>query len=67
MSDKEFKKSLKTTLEASFTLTCFYTRHTRQSSREKVGKFRFANRLIDIVPLLSDVWLDESENQMKKQ
>ena len=31
--------------------------------REKVGKLSFAN---DIVPLLSDVWLDESEKQMKK-
>ena len=38
----------------------------QQSNREKVGKFSFANRLNDIVPLLSDVWLDESEKQMKK-
>ena len=38
----------------------------QQSNREKVGKFSFANRLNDIVPLLSDTWLDESEKQMKK-
>ena len=38
----------------------------QQSNREKVGKFSFANRLNDIVPLLSDAWLDESEKQMKK-
>jgi hypothetical protein len=33
---------------------------------EKIGKFSFANILDDIVPVLSDVWLDESEKQMKK-
>jgi len=38
----------------------------QQSNREKVGKFSFANRLNDIIPLLSDVWLDENEKQMKK-
>ncbi len=38
----------------------------QQSNREKVGKFSFANRLNDIVPLLSDAWLDESVKQMKK-
>ena len=38
----------------------------QQSNREKVGKFSFANRLNDIVPLLSDAWLNESEKQMKK-
>ena len=38
----------------------------QQSNREKVGKFSFANRLNGIVPLLSDVWLDESEKQMRK-
>jgi len=27
---------------------------------------KFANRLNDIIPLLSDVWLDENEKQMKK-
>ncbi len=30
--------------------------------REKVGKLSFDNKLYDIVPLLTDVWLDESEN-----
>ena len=38
----------------------------QQSNREKVGKFSFANRLNDIIPLLSDVWLDENEKEMKK-
>ncbi len=38
----------------------------QQSNIEKVGKFRFTNRLNDIIPLLSDVWLNESEKQMKK-
>jgi hypothetical protein len=38
----------------------------QQSNRKKVGKFSFANRLNDIVPLLSDAWFDESEKQMKK-
>jgi len=33
---------------------------------ERVGKFSFANRLNDIIPLLSDSWLDKSEKQMKK-
>ena len=33
---------------------------------ERVGKFSFTNRLNDIIPLLSDHWLDESEKQMKK-
>jgi hypothetical protein len=33
---------------------------------ERVGKFSFTNRLNDIIPLLSDCWLDESEKQMKK-
>ncbi len=33
---------------------------------ERVGKFSFTNRLNDIIPLLSDRWLDESEKQMKK-
>ena len=33
---------------------------------ERVGKFSFANRLNDIIPLLSDSWLDESEKLMKK-
>jgi hypothetical protein len=32
----------------------------------QVGKFGFANRLNDIVPLLSEVWLDESDKQMKE-
>jgi hypothetical protein len=30
---------------------------------ERVGKFSFTN---DIIPLLSDSWLDEGEKQMKK-
>jgi hypothetical protein len=38
----------------------------QKSNREKVGKFSFANRLNDIVSLLSDAWLNESEKQMKK-
>ena len=38
----------------------------QQSNREKVGKFSFANRLNDIVPLLGHVWLDVGEKQMKK-
>ncbi len=38
----------------------------QQSNKDKVGKFSFANRPNDIVPLLSDAWLDESEKQMKK-
>ena len=38
----------------------------QQSNKDKVGKFSFANRLNDNVPLLSDAWLDESEKQMKK-
>jgi len=38
----------------------------QQTNREKVGKVCFANRLNDIVPLLSDAWLNESERQMKK-
>ncbi len=29
--------------------------------------FSFANRLNDIIPLLSDSWLDMSEKQMKKK
>jgi len=33
---------------------------------ERVGKFSFANRLNDIIPLLSDNWLGESKKQMKK-
>jgi hypothetical protein len=40
--------------------------HLQQSNMERVGKFSFANRLNDIIPLLSDSWLDESEKQMKK-
>jgi len=40
--------------------------HIQQSNTERVGKFSFANRLNDIIPLLSDSWLDESEQQMKK-
>jgi hypothetical protein len=38
----------------------------QQSNREKVRKFSFANRLNDIIPLLSYVWLDKNEKQMKK-
>ncbi len=37
-----------------------------QSNREKVGKVCISNRLNDIIPLFSDVWLDENEKQMKK-
>ncbi len=33
---------------------------------ERVGKFSFAKRLDDIILLLSDSWLEESKNQMKK-
>ncbi len=40
--------------------------HLQQSNMERVGKFSFTNRLNDIIPLLSDRWLDESEKQMKK-
>jgi len=40
--------------------------HLQQSNMERVGKFSFTNRLNDIIPLLSDSWLDESEKQMKK-
>jgi len=40
--------------------------HLQQSNMERVGKFSFANRLNDIIPLLSDSWLDKSEKQMKK-
>ncbi len=32
----------------------------------QVGKLSFANSLNDIVPLLSDVWFDESDRQMKE-
>jgi len=32
----------------------------------ETGKFSFATRLNDSIPLLSDVWLDENEKQMKK-
>jgi hypothetical protein len=46
-------------------MSCSYNSQ-KQSNREKVGKFSFANRLNDIVPLLSDAWLNESEKQMKK-
>jgi hypothetical protein len=35
----------------------------QQSNREKVGKLSFANRLNDIVPLLSDVWLMKVKNK----
>jgi hypothetical protein len=41
--------------------------HLQQSNMERVGKFSFANRLNDIIPLLSDSWLDMSEKQMKKK
>jgi len=34
-------------------------------NKEKVGKFSFANRLNGNVPLLSDIWLDGNEKQMK--
>jgi hypothetical protein len=40
--------------------------HLQQSNMERVGKFSFANRLNDIIPLLSDTWLDESEKLMKR-
>ncbi len=40
--------------------------HLQQSNMERGGKFSFTNRLNDIIPLLSDRWLDESEKQMKK-
>jgi hypothetical protein len=40
--------------------------HLQQSNMERVGKFNFTNRLNDIIPLLCDRWLDESEKQMKK-
>jgi hypothetical protein len=40
--------------------------HLQQSNMERVGKFSFTKRLNDIIPLLSDHWLDESEKQMKK-
>jgi len=40
--------------------------HLQQSNMEIVGKFIFSNRLNDIIPLLSDSWLDKSEKQMKK-
>ncbi len=36
------------------------------SNMERVEKFSFTNRLNDIIPLISDRWLDESEKQMKK-
>jgi hypothetical protein len=35
-------------------------------NKDKVGKFSFANRLNGNVPLLSDIWLDGNEKQMKK-
>ena len=38
----------------------------QQSNSERVGKFSFANRLNDIVPLLSDSWLDNNEYSMKR-
>jgi hypothetical protein len=34
-------------------------------NKDKVGKFSFANRLNGNVPLLSDIWLDGNEKQMK--
>jgi hypothetical protein len=40
--------------------------HLQQSNMERVGKFGFTKRLYDIIPLLSDRWLDESEKQVKK-
>jgi hypothetical protein len=40
--------------------------HLQQSNMERVGKFSFTNRLNDIIPLLSDHWLDESEKQINK-
>ena len=40
--------------------------HIKQSNTERAGKFSFSNRLNDIIPLLSDTWLDESESRMKK-
>ncbi len=39
----------------------------QQSNQDKNGKFSYVNRLNDIVPLLGDVWLDESEKQMMKK
>jgi len=38
----------------------------QQSNQDKAGKFSFVNRLNDIVPFLVEVWLDESDKQMKK-
>jgi len=35
--------------------------HLQQSNMEGVGKVSFADRLNDVIPLLSDSWLDERE------
>jgi len=48
------------------TKKCHVLFHLQQSNMERVGKFSFTNRLNDIIPLLSDSWLDVSEKQMKK-
>jgi hypothetical protein len=36
------------------------------SCSENVGRLAFANRLNDIVPLLGETWLDQSELTVKK-
>jgi len=40
--------------------------YLQQNNHQRVGKFAFANRLNDIVPILGDQWLDQSEYTMKK-
>ncbi len=40
--------------------------HIQQSNMVRVEKFSFANRLNDIISLLSGSWLDETESSMKK-
>jgi hypothetical protein len=39
----------------------------RLSSREKVGKFSFANKFNDIILLLSDSWLDDRKRDTNEE
>jgi hypothetical protein len=41
------------------------TFHSEQSKRERVGTFGFRNSQNDIIPLLSDISLNENEPNMK--
>jgi len=65
MKESAFCRALINIITLFFIKSLFLSIY-QQSNREKVGKFSFANRLNDIIPLLSDVWLDENEKEMKK-